>query len=280
MSATVIRVATRDDLPALADIYIDAVTTIGPQCYTSTQVAAWRRWPTDEPDSFRERVLAGHTLIAFCADQPAAFAAFTPPDHLDFLYTRSPFSRRGLATQLHSRLEKIARDEGASFLRTEASYLSRPAFTKFGYHVTEVEQVERFGAAFTRFKMVKRLTLGPPATNPSLRTGRPHTPSLPVVARAAAEEVIAFLAHDALTPGWFKGTDPSGTEGFFPRDWFQIDVANRRAIALRDYDSTELELPAGSLVFPLATIGPWHQVITPQWQIGWIPHACLLPPPS
>ena len=37
MSATVIRVATRDDLPALADIYIDAVTTIGPQCYTSTQ---------------------------------------------------------------------------------------------------------------------------------------------------------------------------------------------------------------------------------------------------
>ena len=278
MHAPLFRPIRSEEIPILAEIYVDAVQSLGGHAYSPRQIAAWASWPGLEPDEFRRRTTAGHTWVAIYDDQVAAFAEFTPPDHLDFLYTRGTYARRGFATQLHARLEKIARDSGANVLRTEASYLSRPAFTKFGYHVTEVEQVERGGETFTRFKMLKRLTLGPPATNPAIRTSLAHAPSLPAVARAAAEEVITFIQHESPGSGWFKGLDPQGTAGYFPRDWFQLDETNQRAVALRDYDSTELDLPAGSTIYPIAKIGPWHQVITTDWHIGWIPAECIAAP--
>lgn len=275
MSEPVFRPVRSEEIATLAEIYVNAVQSLGSHAYTADQVASWASWPKRKPEEFRHRVTAGHTWVADYDNTIAAFAEFTPPDHLDFLYTRGAYARRGFATQLHHRLEKIARESGATVLRTEASYLSRPAFTKFGYHVTEVERVERCGETFTRFIMLKRLTLGPPATNPAIRTCLDHAPSLPAIARAAAEEVIAFIEHGSTGSGWFKGTDTHGTEGYFPLDWFQIDEVNHRAVALRDYDSTELELPSGSTVYPIITVGPWHQVITADWQIGWIPAECL-----
>jgi putative acetyltransferase len=278
MSAPIFRPVRPEEVSVLAEIYIDAVRSLGGHAYSPSQVSSWASWPSQEPEEFLRRTTAGHTWVAEYDHQIAAFAEFTPPNHLDFLYTRGAYARRGFATQLHARLQKIARESGASELVTEASYLSRPAFTKFGYQVTAVERVERFGELFTRFIMLKRLTLGPPATNPAARILRAHAPTLPQAPRAAAEDIIQFLAHDENNPGWFRGIDASGIEGYFPRDWFMIDATHHRATALRDYVATELKVSPGDTVYPIAAVGLWLQVITVDWQTGWIPQACLPAP--
>ena len=126
MEEITLRAATAADVETLGSIYIDAVQTIGPQCYSTAGIAAWQRWPTDSPDEFRQRVLAGHTLIAEVEGEPAAFAEFTPPDHLDFLYTCGRFARRGLA---------LRGAVLATFIRSFARRLNEGALHGFTSHV-------------------------------------------------------------------------------------------------------------------------------------------------
>lgn len=275
MKAPVFRPATDADLPRLSEIYIDAVTNIGPVAYTPGQIKAWASWPSVHPDEFHSRVSAGSCWVADCDGEIGAFAVFVPPDHLDFLYTRGKYARQGLATQLHQHLEGIATDTGAPQLRTEASYLSRPAFTKFGYHVESIERVERYDQTFTRFNMRKRLTVGPPATQPAVPLVRGYATELIASPSVAAEETVQFLDHDINHPGWFRGIDPRNVEGYFPLAWFILDTTSNLAIAQRDYDATELEVSSGETIYPITTLGPWIQACRPDLTTGWFPAACL-----
>lgn len=275
MSEIVFRAANEADLPALAAIYIDAVETLGPRAYTAGQIAAWRRWPIDEPDEFGRRLTAGHCRVAEVGGVAVAFAELTEPDHLDFLYTSGEFAGRGLATKLHEQLETIARDSGSSVLRTEASYLSRPVFNRLGYDVIEIEDVVRFGEAFRRFKMRKILRPGPPSTGPGRRCARAHVPSFDQSPRVLAEEGVTFKCYDKDNPEWFEGTDHHGIFGYFPTSWFSIDVSASSAIAKRDYNATELAVKVGETVHAIETIGLWVNMIGLKGEIGWIRRNCL-----
>ncbi len=273
---THLRPATAADLPELAEVYIDAVRSLGPEAYSPTQLEAWASWPTAAPEEFQQRVLAGHPWVAEVEGVIAAFATYTPPDHLDFLYTRGAYARRGFATRLHRRLEAIAHEHGAPWLRTEASYLSRPVFNRFGYRVIEIERVERFGELFTRFKMRKRLSVGPPATGPATAVIKEHEASFAVTPVVAAEEQVAVRHFDENNPGWFSGTDPRGVPGYFPAQWFAIDEAQQRGTAQRDYAATELNVAEGDLVHVIETVSQWHLVVTHDGLYeGWIPVDCL-----
>ena len=275
MSDFSFRDATLEDLAALSSIYIDAVETIGPRAYSPAQIAAWRRWPIDSPDEVKQRVFAGTCRVAECEGIPVAFAAFTPPDHLDFLYTKGAFAGRGLATQLHQQLEAIARDQKAVMLRTEASYLSRPVFNRLGYEVIEIEDVVRFEEKFRRFKMRKILRAGSPTTGPAQPCLRSHQPSFENSPQVAAEEPVSFLRHDENNPGWFEGVDPRGISGFFPTSWFKIESKSNIAIAQRDYSAAELEVKVADSLSAIESIGPWVRVLDSAGNSGWIRKNCL-----
>lgn len=268
---TTLRPATRTDLSDLKDIYIDAVQTLGPLAYSAEAVAAWQRWPNDSPDEFRQRVLAGHTWVAEVNGTAAAFAEFTAPDHLDFLYTKGAFARRGLATRLHQHLERIALSEGATFLRTEASYLSRPAFAKFGYEVFAFEIVERFGEKFRRFKMRKFLRPGPAATAELLPCRTAYEAAFANPPRVAVDETVQYFGADPKHPGWFKGQTKAGCEGYFPIAWFEVNEATGEATAQRDYDAHELTVEAGARVGVIESEPGWVRVMTEGGEIGWVP---------
>lgn len=275
MTQIKLRAATERDLPTLAEIYIDAVDTIGREAYSSSQVAAWQRWPTDEPDSFRERVLVGHCWMAEVDGEAAAFAEFTGPDHLDFLYTRGRFARLGLATKLHEHLERLAKARGATRLRTEASFLSRPAFSKFGYEVYATETVERFNETFTRFLMRKFLGVGSPATSTPSPCLAAHQKSFDVVPLVQLGDAVTWVEDDSQHPGWFKGTTSDGVVGYFPRTWFEVDEAKGQAVALRDYDASELTVSAGQPVGVIETESGWARVMTLDGEIGWVPRTAV-----
>lgn len=274
MSQISFRDATLEDLAALSAIYIDAVDTIGPRAYTPAQIAAWRRWPIDSPDEVKQRVFAGTCRLAEFDGTPVAFAVFTSPDHLDFLYTKGQFAGRGLATQLHQQLEAVARDQDAVMLRTEASHLSRPVFTRLGYEVVEIEDVVRFEASFRRFKMRKILRPKPPATSLVLPCRSGHQPSFENAPQVMAEATAVWIEDDTKNPGWFKGKTAEGTEGYFPRAWFHVDEDSGHATALRDYDASELAVAPGEPIGVIETESGWSRVVNATQKIGWVPHHC------
>lgn len=151
-----IRPYQSSDVPALADLYHDAVWETGAQVYDAAQVEVWAAAVQDLA-WFQRSLEQGLTLVAIAEAQIAAFGQLHPLDHVAFLYTASRFARQGYATEIYRRLETHARQHNMKKIRTEASRISKFFFLKEGYEVVETEWVERQGILLERFKMEKQI---------------------------------------------------------------------------------------------------------------------------
>lgn len=144
------------DAEELAEVYRDAVRSLGPTAYGERQVRAWARHP-DDLEAFRAALAEGVTLIIVRDDRPVAFGQLHPVDHVAYLYCAPAHARRGYAVALLSRLEALARAAGVAVLRVEASLVARGFFERMGFVVTSEERVVRHGVAVPRARMRKRL---------------------------------------------------------------------------------------------------------------------------
>ncbi len=163
-----LRTAIAADVPALAALYAEAVRSAGPAHYDATQIEAWAAFADSLPRSsgearFRSFVLAPLTLVAedtVAGDTSGivGFAGLASGGHVTALYVRSDRMRRGIGSALLRALIERAEAQGIARLHTEASPFSRPVFARHGFVLDAVETVERRGATFERYRMVRRLT--------------------------------------------------------------------------------------------------------------------------
>jgi putative acetyltransferase len=158
-----IREATAADVPALAALYADAVRAAGPAYYDPAQVDAWAAF-ADEP-RFRRFVLDPLTLVAENMGAGAeggiiGFAGLRKDGHVTALYVHPDRMRSGIASALLRAVVERAEAQGLRRLTTDASKVSRPVFARHGFRVEAVETVERRGATFERYRMVRDLRAG------------------------------------------------------------------------------------------------------------------------
>jgi len=146
----------QEDLEAVASVYRDAVTGLGPQGYDAAQVAVWASFAEDRR-TFGDRLADGLTVVAEDEEGVAAFGQLHPAGHIEFLYCAPRAARRGFATAIYAWLELQALQSGDFALTTDASRVSRPFFEKMGFDVVEAEYVERSGVTLERFRMRKEL---------------------------------------------------------------------------------------------------------------------------
>ncbi len=145
-----------DDLPAVIEIYRDAVKSIAPSAYTPAQVDAWAAF-AEQGDELAAMLAQGYRLVVESQAGLEAFAVLDPPDHIALLYCRARASRQGHATRLLHALETEAARRGIPRLHTAASLISHPFFLRHGYTVDNAERVERDGIDFDRYRMSKHL---------------------------------------------------------------------------------------------------------------------------
>ena len=159
MATLSIRIATADDVPALAVLYANAVRTAGPSAYAPHQVDSWAA-SADELDHFREFILRPTTYMAIEDDQPVGFAGIEDDGHIMSVYLRGDRQRRGIGTRLMHVILDHARRANIDRLYAEASEFSLPLFLKVGFESAGKETVERNGSTFVR-RLVERTTLSP-----------------------------------------------------------------------------------------------------------------------
>jgi putative acetyltransferase len=152
------------DAPVLAGLFRDAVLITGRNAYTREQVEAWASF-ADDLEAFRRRLGRGITLVALEGDETIGFGQLDPTGHIALLATAPRHGRKGVATTVCRELESLAVKAGQSRLRTEASLIALPLFTRLGFVVEAKELAELKGVVFERFRMSKELAAGePPAT--------------------------------------------------------------------------------------------------------------------
>lgn len=145
-----------EDLPAILDVYRDAVRQIAPAVYTPEQVNAWAAF-AENGDELAAMLAQGYRLVIESEAGIEAFAVLDPADYVSLLYCRARASRQGHASRLLEALEAEARRRGIGRVHTAASLISHPFFLRHGYAVDTMERVERNGVDFDRHRMSKRL---------------------------------------------------------------------------------------------------------------------------
>lgn len=158
-----LREATAADVPALAALYAGAVRAAGPAHYDARQVEAWAAF-ADET-RFHRFVLDPLTLVAEDTragdgGEITGFAGLRKDGHVTALYVRADQMRRGIASALLRAVTERAKAQGIIQLTTDASKVSRPVFERHGFRVEAVETVERRGATFERYRMMRDLAVG------------------------------------------------------------------------------------------------------------------------
>ena len=148
-----LRPARPADRDLLRHIYADAIESQASVLYSPEQVQAWAAlaWL---PGVLDRTLMDG---VGWISGSDDAFALRYPENRLALLYCRGRAARQGHAGALLDQIERDARFEGITAIRTEASQLSRPLLHRRGWRVVAPEMIEIGGISFERYQMLKSL---------------------------------------------------------------------------------------------------------------------------
>jgi putative acetyltransferase len=146
------RRANAADVPALAALYAQCASQLGPQAYSAQQVAAWRSFGQDTP-AFRDYVLQAVTWMAEDAQGPRGFCGIGAGGEVHSLYVRAEATRQGLGQTLLAHALGQARAQGLQHFEAWATPFSLPVFRRAGFELAAVEQGLFEGVMFERYRM-------------------------------------------------------------------------------------------------------------------------------
>ena len=153
-----VRPFKESDAGALAEIFFAAVHEIAAAHYSSEQIQAWAP-AVPSSESLRKRLCDGRTLLVAVDDDDwtLAYGNFEPDGHIEHLFCRPGYSRKGVAAALYHELEHAALARGISRLYVEASEPARRFFEKQGFVVLARNNFELNGVPIHNWRMAKNL---------------------------------------------------------------------------------------------------------------------------
>ena len=152
------RLATAADVAALAALYRDAASTLGPQVYAPEQVEAWAR-STEDRERFARYLLDAQTWIDETSEgTPRGFCGVSIDDRageVHSLYVCAALTCQGVGTRLLAHALAEARAQGALRFGAWATPFSRPLFERAGFVLQRVISEPYRGVVFDRFRMTR-----------------------------------------------------------------------------------------------------------------------------
>jgi putative acetyltransferase len=160
MLKILIRRYKASDVSSLVSLFRASVRGMAARDYDPSQIRAWAPDIMDE-EKFGRRRESKATWVAELKHCIVGFSDLAPNGHVDSLYVRPDFQRRGVARALLQYVEQQARAIGVRRLYTEASITARPAFEALGFRVIAPQTITMRGVDMTVYRMEKHLDTGP-----------------------------------------------------------------------------------------------------------------------
>jgi putative acetyltransferase len=154
-----VRLATLDDVPAIARLYHDTVKRVNCRDYSPAQVKVWAGVAPDE-EKWRLRQATRKTFVEEEKGTIRGFAELEEGGHVGAVYVHANCQGQGIASTLLERIEAEAAAGGVDSLCAEASITAKPFFEKRGFKMIAAQEVEYQGMTFRNYRMRKRIRPG------------------------------------------------------------------------------------------------------------------------
>jgi len=148
------RIAKKDQLN-IKKLYFDSILSIDNKIYTKDQKRVWASQAWDNKN-FDLTINEGQGWLINKKEEMVAFASRYPLNRIALLYCKGDSQRKGYGTKLLHKLEKEAKEEGLTYLSTEASLISYKLFLKNKWEIIRKEKISIKNIIFERYKMIKK----------------------------------------------------------------------------------------------------------------------------
>ncbi len=147
-----VREMQADDADLLERVMYDAVHIGAAGAYSSEQRAAWLPAPPTGP-AWRDRLFGQTCLVAEVEGVVLGFMTLSGDGLIDLAFVHPDHIGRGVAYALYQAVLEQAKAFKIPCLRTEASLMAKPFFTRQGWHVVKQQKVDCHGVQLTNFLM-------------------------------------------------------------------------------------------------------------------------------
>jgi hypothetical protein len=103
-----------------------------------------------------------------------------------------------------------------------------------------------------------------------VRVTAPYVSAVPSPVHFSPGEVIGVGRRDQQWTSYVWGSDQEGHAGWVPEEYLQM-TGPCEAVALRDYDATELTVSRGEHLDVLDEAGGWLLCRSTRGMVGWVP---------
>ena len=104
-----------------------------------------------------------------------------------------------------------------------------------------------------------------------------HVTNDPNPIRFREGDTLGVGHRDQVYTQYVWGTDQAGRSGWVPDSYLDIAPGGETAVALRDYDSTELSVGRKQVLEVLDEVGGWYLCRTETGMSGWVPGSSVEP---
>ena len=151
-AALALRLATADDVPALAALYAHTARELGPQVYSVEQVRAWQAFGQDTK-AFRDYVLRARTWMGEDAKGALGFCGIGTDGEVHSLYVRADATRQGIGARLLAHSLCHARSCGIDRFIAWATPFSLPVFLRAGFVLRRTVREPFEDVLFERYRV-------------------------------------------------------------------------------------------------------------------------------
>lgn len=152
-----IRLLEEKDIPEMQQLFRSTVLSINTKDYTEEEVEDWASCG-DNTEHLKDLLSHNHFVGAFDEDDyMVGFSSMNKEGYLHSMFVHKDWQGRGVATQLLSEVEHVAKQYGVTEITSEVSLTAKPFFEKKGYEVIKVQKHRANKLELTNFVMRKLL---------------------------------------------------------------------------------------------------------------------------
>lgn len=145
------------DIPEMQELFRSTVLNVNIRHYTKEEVEDWASCG-DSVEHLKELLSHNHFIGAFDeASRMVGFSSMNKDGYLHSMFVHKDWQGKGVATQLLSEVEHIARQLGVAEITSEVSLTARPFFEKKGYEIVKMQKHRANKLELTNFIMRKLL---------------------------------------------------------------------------------------------------------------------------